>query len=61
MADTGSMEPERPININITRGNKEISEKYNKFKEYIIINNLELQSTVSTLKTRICELTSDVK
>jgi hypothetical protein len=60
MADTGSMEPERPININITRGNKEISEKYNKFKEYIIINNLELQSTVSTLKARICELTSDV-
>jgi hypothetical protein len=61
MADTESMETEQPININITRGGgKEISEKYNKFKEYIIINNLELQSEVTALKDRICELTTEL-
>jgi len=61
MSDTHSPAAERPININITRGNgKQISEKYNAFKEFIIINNIELQSEVAALKDRICELCAEV-
>jgi hypothetical protein len=60
MADTSSMDTEQPININISRGGKEVSDKYNTFKEYIIINNIELQSEVAALKDRICELCAEV-
>jgi len=60
MVDTSPMETERPININITRGNKELSEKYNKFKEYIIINNLNLQEEIINLKVRTCELSAEL-
>lgn len=60
MTDTASMERDQPININISR-KKEPSEKYNKFKEYIIINNLELQSEVTSLKDRICEISIELQ
>lgn len=60
MTDTSSMDTEQPININISRGGKEVSDKYNTFKEYIIINNIELQSEVAALKDRICELCTEV-
>lgn len=61
MSDTHSPAAEQPININITGGNgKQISEKYNTFKEFIIINNIELQSEVAALKDRICELCAEV-
>lgn len=60
MADTSSMDTERPINITISGGGKEVSEKYNTFKEFIIVNNIELQGEVTALKDRICELCKEL-
>ena len=60
MAETHSTETDQPININISRGGKEVPEKYSKFKEFIIINNIELQSEVAALKDRICELCTEI-
>ena len=45
-------ETEQPISINISRlGNN--GDKYNAFKEYLIINNLDLQTEVKDLKNQI--------
>ena len=49
------METEKPININISRGNDR-EDKYNEFKEYLVINNLDLQVQVLKLRDEINEL-----
>jgi hypothetical protein len=50
---TSSMpETEQPISINISRVGDN-SDKYNAFKEYLIINNLDLQTEVKDLKNQI--------
>ncbi len=48
-----------PININISR-HTEQDEKYNQFKEYLILNHLELQRENKLLKDKIAELTSEL-
>lgn len=49
---TSMPETEQPISINISRlGNN--GDKYNAFKEYLIINNLDLQTEVKDLKNQI--------
>ncbi len=49
---TSTMEPEQPIHINISKTN-ETENKYSAFKEYLIINNLDLQNEVKQLKNDI--------
>ena len=50
---TSSMsEIEQPININISRVGDN-GDKYNAFKEYLIINNLDLQTEVKDLKIKL--------
>ena len=49
---TSMPETEQPISINISRGGDN-SDKYNAFKEYLIINNLDLQREVKDLKNQI--------
>ena len=53
------MDAENPININITKNN-EPQEKYNNFKEYIIINNVELQNEIRNLKDTNIELSKEI-
>lgn len=48
-----------PININISRQTEQ-DEKYNQFKEYLILNHLELQRENKLLKDKIAELTSEL-
>lgn len=49
---TSMPETEQPISINISRVGDN-SDKYNAFKEYLIINNLDLQTEVKDLKNQI--------
>lgn len=49
------METETPININISRTNDK-EDKYNEFKEYLVINNLDLQVQVLKLRDEINDL-----
>ena len=50
-----NMETEKPININISRTNDK-EDKYNEFKEYLVINNLDLQVQVLKLRDEINDL-----
>ena len=43
-----SPDKDQPININISRAT-DTADKYNAFKEYLIVNNLELQNEVRDL------------
>lgn len=54
------MDDTQPININITRPNDN-EEKYNQFKEYLIINHLDLQRETQNLKNEIVELKIDLQ
>ena len=54
------MDDTQPININITRPNDK-EEKYNQFKEYLIINHLDLQRETQNLKNEIVELKIDLR
>lgn len=49
---TSIPETEQPISINISRVGDN-GDKYNAFKEYLIINNLDLQTEVKDLKNQI--------
>ena len=49
---TSIPETEQPISINISRTG-DTRDKYNAFKEYLIINNLDLQTDVKDLKNQI--------
>ena len=49
------MKDSNPLNINITN-QKDTDEKYNQFKEYLIINHLDLQRETKYLKNEIVEL-----
>ena len=49
------METENPININISRSN-DTKDKYNEFKEYLVINNFDLQKQVLEMKQEINDL-----
>lgn len=53
------MDSDHPININISK-NGSTPEKYNKFKEYIIINNLDLQSEVNNLKNKLSDMSKEL-
>lgn len=50
-----NMQNEQPININISRAN-EPENNYNEFKEYLVINNLDLQAQTVKLREEINEL-----
>ena len=50
---------EQPININISK-NSDTSNKYSKFKEYIIINNLDLQTEVNNLKDKLSDMSKEL-
>ena len=50
------MEQNQPINISIARGNDSVDDKYNQFKEYVIINHLDLQKETAHLKDEITGL-----
>ena len=52
-------ETEQPISINISRVG-DTSDKYNAFKEYLIINNLDLQTEVKNLKEQITLLKVEI-
>ena len=54
------MEENQPININIARGNDN-GEKYNQFKEYLIINHLDLQKETQVLKDEIVVLKIEIQ
>lgn len=57
---TSSMpETEQPISINISRIGDN-GDKYNAFKEYLIINNLDLQTEVKNLKEQITLLKVEI-
>lgn len=47
-----SSDREQPININISKSG-DSSDKYNAFKEYLIINNLDLQAEIKDLKNHV--------
>lgn len=47
-----SPDREQPININISKSG-DSSDKYNAFKEYLIINNLDLQAEIKDLKNQV--------
>lgn len=49
------MQETNPFNINITRGNDRADE-YNQFKEYLILNHLDLQKETRVLKDEISGL-----
>jgi len=49
------MEQNPPINISIARGN-EANDKYNEFKEYVIVNHLDLQKETAHLRDEIASL-----
>ena len=53
------MDTEQPININISRTG-DSSDKYNSFKEYLIINNLDLQNEVKDLKNEISSMKIEI-
>tara|TARA_Y100000389_G_C17448858_1_gene513347 strand:- start:1218 stop:1856 length:639 start_codon:yes stop_codon:yes gene_type:complete len=53
------MDTEQPININISRTG-DSSDKYNSFKEYLIINNLDLQNEVKELKNEISSMKIEI-
>ena len=48
-----------PININISRQTEQ-DEKYNQFKEYLILNHLDLQRENKMLKDMITDLKSQL-
>lgn len=52
-------ETEQPISINISRIGDN-GDKYNAFKEYLIINNLDLQTEVKNLKEQITLLKVEI-
>ena len=52
-------ETEQPISINISRVGDN-GDKYNAFKEYLIINNLDLQTEVKNLKEQITLLKVEI-
>ena len=52
-------ETEQPISINISRIGDN-GDKYNAFKEYLIINNLDLQTEVKNLKEQITLLKIEI-
>lgn len=52
-------ETEQPISINISRVSDN-GDKYNAFKEYLIINNLDLQTEVKNLKEQITLLKVEI-
>ena len=54
------MEENQPININITKGNDN-GEKYNQFKEYLILNHLDLQKETQVLKDEIVILKIEIQ
>jgi len=57
---TATMDGEQqPININIAQGGK-FDEKYNQFKEYLILNHLDLQRDNKLLKDEVTELTKQL-
>ena len=58
---TATMDGEQqPININIAQGGK-FDEKYNQFKEYLILNHLDLQNDNKLLKDQVNELTKQLQ
>jgi hypothetical protein len=48
-----------PININISQQTEQ-NEKYNQFKEYLILNHLDLQRENKVLKDKIADLTNQI-
>ena len=55
ISDFTNMEERQPININIA-GRNDHDEKYDQFKEYLILNHLDLQKETQTLKNEVVGL-----